>query len=64
LHKKGQGRAIHVSEFLCETFGRLKLIEEQCAAVDNGFSTEARVIIHPGKNHDRYWNIEQLVKQV
>jgi hypothetical protein len=64
LHKKGQGRAIHVSEFLCETFGRLKLTAEQCEAVDNDVPTEARVIIHPGKNHDGYWNIEQLVKQV
>jgi hypothetical protein len=64
LHKKGQGRAIHVSEFLCETFGRLKLTEEQCAAVDDEFPIEARVIIHPGINHDGFWNIEQLVKQV
>jgi hypothetical protein len=61
LHKKGQGRAIHVSEFLCETLGRLKLTE---TAVDDDFPTEARVIIHPGKNHDGYWNVEQLVKQV
>jgi len=59
-----KARAIHVSEFLCETFGRLKLTAEQCEAVDNDVPTEARVIIHPGKNHDGYWNIEQLVKQV
>ena len=64
IHKKGQGRAIHVSEFLCETLGRLKLSDEQCAAVGNDFPTEARVIIHPGKNHDGFWNVEQLVKQV
>ena len=61
LHKKGQGRAIHVSEFLCETLGRLKLSE---AAVDDDFPTEARVIIYSVKNHDGYWNVEQLVKQV
>ena len=64
IRKKGQGRAIHVSEFLCETFGRLKLNDEQHAAAGNDFPTEARVIIHPGKNHDGFWNIEQLVKQV
>ena len=32
--------------------------------VDDHFPHEARVIIHPGKNCDGYWNIEQLVKQV
>ena len=64
IRKKGQGRAIHVSEFLCETLGRLKLSDEQCAAVGNDFPTEARAIIYPGKNHDGFWNIEQLVKQV
>ena len=52
LHKKGQGRAIHMSEFFCETIGRLKLTEEQHAAVDNDFQTEAQVIIHLGKNHN------------
>jgi hypothetical protein len=64
LRKKGQGRAIHVSEFLCETLGRLKLSDEQCAVLGNDFPAEARVIIHPGKNHDGFWNVEQLVKQV
>jgi len=64
IRKKGQGRAIHVSEFLCETLGRLKLSDEQRASVGNDFPTEARVIIHPGKNHDGFWNVEQLVKQV
>jgi hypothetical protein len=42
----------------------LKLSEEQCALVDNDFPTEARVIIHPGTNHDGFWNIDQLLKQV
>ena len=55
---------IHVSEFICETIGRLKLNEEQIKLVDDHFPHEARVIIHPGKNRDGYWNIEQLVKQV
>lgn len=64
LHKKGQGRAIHVSEFLCETLGRLKLSDEQSAVVGDDFPTEARTIIHPGKSHDGFWNVEQLVKQV
>ena len=37
LRKKGQGRAIHVSEFLCETLGRLKLSDEQAAASFKSF---------------------------
>jgi hypothetical protein len=53
-----------MSANLCETFGRLKLTEEQCAVVDDDFPTEARVTINPGKNYDGFWNIEQLVKQV
>jgi hypothetical protein len=64
IRKKGQGRAIHVSEFLCETIGRLKLSDEQQEAVDENFPTEARTIIHPGKNFDGFWNVEQLLKQV
>jgi len=64
LRKKGQGHAIHVSEFLCETIGRLKLSEEQQEGVDEDFPTEARVIIHPGKGHDGFWNVEQLLSQV
>lgn len=64
LHKKGQGRAIHISEFLCETLGRLKLSDEQCAVVGNEFPSEARVMMHPGKNFDGFWNVENLVKQV
>ena len=64
MRKKGQGRAIHVSEFLCEALGRLKLRDEQCAVVGNDFPTESQAIIHPGTNHDGFWNVEQLVKQV
>jgi hypothetical protein len=64
MRKKGQGQAIHVSDFLCETIGRLKLSEEQCGALTNSdFPVEARVLIHPGVNHDGFWNVEQLVKQ-
>ena len=64
LRKKGQGQAIHVSDFLCETIGRLKLNEEQIKTVNESFPYEARVMINPEKNHDGYWNVEQLIKQV
>jgi len=36
LRKKGQGRMIHVSKFICETIGRLKLNEEQIKGVLRG----------------------------
>ena len=53
-----------MSEFLYKTIGRLKLSNEQQKDVNENFPTEARVIIHPGKNHDSFWNVEQLLKQV
>ena len=53
-----------MSEFLCETIGRLKLNDEQIKSVDDSFPHEARVMIHSGKNYDGYWNVEQLIKQV
>src|ERR1044071_9221248 len=49
LRKKGQGRSIHVSDFLTETIGRLKLNEDD---IDGIIPNEARVIINPGKNFD------------
>ena len=61
LRKKGQGRTIHVSDFLTDTIGRLKINEEE---IDNTIPSEARVIIHPGKNFDGWWNVDQLIDQV
>ena len=61
LRKKGQGRSIHVSDFLTETIGRLKLNEDD---IDDTISNEARVTINPGKNFDGWWNIDQLIEQV
>jgi len=49
LRKKGQGRSIHVSDFLTETIGRLKL---NGSDVDETIPHEAHVIINPGKNFD------------
>jgi hypothetical protein len=63
LRKKGRGRAIHVSDFLCETIGRLQLNEEQRENANN-IPHEARVTINPGINNDGWWNIELLVQQV
>ncbi|KAH8922371.1 hypothetical protein BT69DRAFT_1308593 [Atractiella rhizophila] len=53
LRKKGQGRGIHRSDFLCSTFGHL---------------ADAGVQIEYGKNHDGFWTGELIltmsVKQV
>ena len=70
LCKKGQGQAIHVSDFIVEQTGRLKLSEEQLH--ENGMlpqaeqltCTDAREIIYPGKNHEGWWNTERLIVQV
>ncbi|RIA79587.1 hypothetical protein C1645_840337 [Glomus cerebriforme] len=62
LRKKGNGRAIHVSEFLTDVCGRLALPNEM--QVSNDFSREACVIMHPGKNNDGWWKADDLVNQV
>ena len=50
LRKKGNGRSIHVSEFLTDICGRLALPNEM--QVSDDFPREACVIMHPGKNND------------
>jgi|1185.fasta_scaffold26246_2 hypothetical protein len=64
LRKKGQGKTMHVSDFLTETIGRLKLSDEQKLEVGENFPHDAQVIIHPGKNADGWWNLKQLIDQV
>ncbi len=64
LRKKGQGRAIHISDFICETIGRLQLNEEQkLSEVGNRIPHEVRVIMNPEKNNDSWWTVEKLVEQ-
>ena len=61
LRKKGNGRSIHVSDFLTEVCGRLALSDEmQIPDVPK----EACVIMHLGKNNDGWWKAEDLVNQV
>jgi len=70
LRKKGQGRAIHVSDFIIEETGQLALSESQIRAnstlpVANQLKfTNAHKIIYPGKNHDGFWTNDKLVEQV
>jgi hypothetical protein len=70
LRQKGRGRLIHVSDFIVEEFGRLALTPEMIELNQNLplnerlQVTEARKIIEPGKNYDKYWDMDQLCEQV
>ncbi|CAG8792789.1 25861_t:CDS:2, partial [Racocetra persica] len=64
LRPKGRGRCIHISEFLCEPLGRVHLTTEQHLSypeIPNRYVTE---ILEVGANHDDYWNIQLLAKQL
>ena len=68
LRPKFQGSSLHVSEFLCETIGRLRLNQQQREINNNlpeseRIPEEACVVIRPGKNRDEYWNNDKLAKQ-
>jgi len=68
--KKGGGRAIHVSDFISKTIGRIRLtpeqISEQLLLHPNLWlaSFKARKIIYPGKGFDDWWDLKQLIKQI
>jgi hypothetical protein len=70
IRKKGGGHTIHISDFICETIGRVKLSEEQmCAqlklpAEHRLAAMEARKITYPGKGFDAWWDLKQLITQV
>jgi hypothetical protein len=60
IRSKGNGRAIHVSDFISEMIGRLKLSNEQIAEQLNqpeGHrlpAFEARKVTYPGKGYDAW----------
>ena len=70
IRKKGGGHAIHVSDFICETIGQIKLSEEQIRdqlALPPELhlpACEAQKIIYPGKAFDAWWDLKQLIEQV
>jgi len=70
IRLKGNGCAIHVSDFISETIGRLKLSDNQIADQLNrpkGHclpAFEARKVTYPGKGFDPWWDLPQLIKQV
>lgn len=70
IRRKSQGLSIHVSDFLCESIGRLQLSEEECI-INNSLPdgerlvyTEACVTMYPGTNRDGWWTSKDVVKQV
>jgi hypothetical protein len=62
---------IHISDFILETTGRLKLSHEdfeksqrQTNGLNRPESPNAATVIYPGKNGDNWWDMEQLCHQV
>jgi hypothetical protein len=70
LRKKGNRHAIMISDWIIETCGRLCLSPEQIAhqatlpEASHLHVTDARQIIYPGKNHNKWWNLAQLKEQL
>lgn len=72
LQQKGNGRAIHVSDFLNEKLetGRLSLLPSQLTEHNKLLAehrlvvTDARKIIYLGKGKDDWWDMAQLLVQV
>ena len=56
--KGGQGRLIHVSDFI-STEGRIVLKNQDGTIIE-----DARKIIFPGKNGDPWWDTKQLLQQL
>jgi len=70
IRKKGNGRVVHVSDFISETIGRIRLSEDQIAQqlalpAERRLPTfEARKITYPGKGFDAWWDLNQLINQL
>ncbi|KAI6107889.1 hypothetical protein F5141DRAFT_1064199 [Pisolithus sp. B1] len=70
LHKKGQGCAIHVSDWIVKQSGWLTLSESQhqenaALPLDQQLTcTDACEIIYPGKNYDGFWTNDKFVDQM
>jgi hypothetical protein len=72
LKKKGRGRLITISGFLCERYGLLALTDEMIAendklAVELRLAiTDSTTVIYPDNKPggDAYWNMQQMIAQV
>ena len=69
LKRKGNGRGVHILDWICEPSGQLVLSPEQVAAqmllpkAKQLRVFYARKIIFPGKGHNAWWNLDQLREQ-
>nr|CCA25177.1 AlNc14C279G10089 [Albugo laibachii Nc14] len=59
LRKNGQGRSVHVSDFLPYVTGRLALDEQKRNQYPD-LPAEACVIINAGVQHDGWWTAQDL----
>ena len=57
LRKKGKGRCIMLSEFLCECHGRMKVVIE-------GVEQTTLEKLTPGKNEDGWWTADHVLHQI
>ncbi|OAV99718.1 hypothetical protein PTTG_25268 [Puccinia triticina 1-1 BBBD Race 1] len=69
MRETNVGRLIHISDFILETTGRLELSEEQFLQSQSETGkkpkeSDAATIIYPGSTGDKWWDMEQLCKQV
>jgi hypothetical protein len=67
LQKKTKGKSLMVSDFLCETYGRLKIPADQQQEYlqqHPNASCEARQFFKPGANADGYWTGAHVISQV
>ncbi|EJD53834.1 hypothetical protein AURDEDRAFT_21050, partial [Auricularia subglabra TFB-10046 SS5] len=70
LRQKGRGRAVHVSEFIYEAGGVLRLTaderrKQELLPEDQRLkANESRVIMYPGKGRDGWWDMPKLFAQV
>lgn len=70
LKKKGNRHAIHICSWICETTRHLKLSNEQIATqselpkVLHLMVTDSCKTIYPGKIHNPWWDLKQLMDQM
>ncbi|KAF7342874.1 DDE family endonuclease [Mycena sanguinolenta] len=72
LKKKGRGRLIMISAFLCERYGLLALTEEMVAENEQLTAelrlaiTDSTTVIYPDNKAggDAYWNMQQMIEQL
>ncbi|POV96989.1 hypothetical protein PSHT_14830 [Puccinia striiformis] len=69
IRSKNVGRLIHISDFILETTGRLKLSDEQFQEAQMGAqkdltSADAATVIYPGSTGGKWWDMEQLCNQI